>query len=115
VLYVVSALVAIWCSTAHAKITIRQAEYTGGMLLVRGETARPGQTVTLANRYKTRTDRNRRFRFRVRYLPQDCLADVRAGLELYLISICELQALVTPNSSTVLADSTGRFRPAPTR
>jgi hypothetical protein len=64
-LYIVSALVAIWCSTAYAKITIRQAEYTGSMLLVRGETARPGQTVTLAGRYKTRTDRNRRFQFRV--------------------------------------------------
>jgi hypothetical protein len=86
-LYVVSALVAIWCSTAYAKITIRQVEYTGNMLLVRGETARPGQTVTLAGRYKTRTDRNRRFQFRVPYLPPDCLADVRAGAELYLISI----------------------------
>jgi hypothetical protein len=50
-LYVVSAVVAVWCSTAYAKITIRQAEYTGGMLLVQGETARPGQKVTLASRY----------------------------------------------------------------
>jgi hypothetical protein len=86
-LYIFSALVAVWSSTASAEIIIRQAEYAGGMLLVRGETARPGQTVTLARRYKTRTDRNRRFRFRVRYLPSDCLAEVRAGPELTLISI----------------------------
>src|SRR5438067_550026 len=69
-LCIFSALVAVWPSMAYAKITIRQAQYTGGMLLVRGETARAGQTVTLAGRYKTRTDRNGRFRFRVRYLPR---------------------------------------------
>jgi hypothetical protein len=86
-LYVVPVLVAVWCSTAYAKITVRQAEYSGGMLLVRGETARPDQTVTLEGRYSTRTDRNRRFRFRVRYLPLDCLAEITAGPELYLISI----------------------------
>jgi hypothetical protein len=82
-----SALVAVWPSVAHAKIIIRQAQYTGGMLLVRGETAWPGQTVTLAGRYKTRTDRNGRFRFRVRYLPRDCLLEVRSGPDLDLVSI----------------------------
>src|SRR5262245_22979160 len=82
-----SALIAVWPSMACAKITIRQAQYTGGMLLVRGETARAGQTVTLAGRYKTRTDRNGRFRFRARYLPRDCLLDVRSGPELDLVSI----------------------------
>jgi hypothetical protein len=86
-LYAVPVLVAVWCSTAYAKITVRQAEYSGGMLLVRGETARPGQTVTLEGRYTTRTDRNRRFQFRVRYLPLDCLAEITAGPELYLVSI----------------------------
>ena len=86
-LYVVSVLVAVSCSTAYAKITIRRAEYSGGMLLMQGETARTGQKVTLEGRYSTRTDRNRRFRFRVRYVPLDCLAEVRAGLELYLTSI----------------------------
>lgn len=86
-LCIFSALIAVWPSMAYAKITIRQAQYTGGMLLVRGETARAGQTVTLAGRYKTRTDRNGRFRFRVRYLPRDCLLDVRLGPELDLVSI----------------------------
>jgi hypothetical protein len=90
-LYVVSVLVAVSFSTAYAKITIRQAEYVGGMLLVQGETARTGQKVTLEGRYSTRTDRNRRFRFRARYLPLDCLAEVRAGLELYLISIANCE------------------------
>src|SRR5919201_4106869 len=82
-----SALIAVWPSMAYAKITIRQAQYTGGMLLVRGETARAGQTVTVAGRYKTCTDRNGRFRFRARYLPRDCLLDVRSGPELDLVSI----------------------------
>ena len=90
-LYVVSVLVAVSFSTAYARITIRQAEYVGGMLLVQGETSRNGQKVTLEGRYSTRTDRNRRFRFRVRYLPLVCLAEVRAGLELYLISIANCE------------------------
>src|SRR5437763_15500605 len=81
-LCIFSALVAVWPSMAYAKITIRQAQYTGGMLLVRGETARAGQTVTLAGRYKTRTERNGRFRFRERYLPRFALSMLGAVREL---------------------------------
>lgn len=66
---------------AHAEITVTRAEYAGGALVVRGETSRPNQRVTLDERYSTRTDRFREFRFRIRYLPPDCAISLRAGKE----------------------------------
>ena len=75
---------------AHAEITINRAEYKAGVLVVRGETSERGQRVTLDGRYSARTDRNNRFRFRVRYLPRDCIAKIRAGQEVHpaVISNC---------------------------
>jgi hypothetical protein len=56
-------------------------------LVVQGQTEQRGQTVTLAGRYKTRTGGSGRFAFRVPYLPRDCLAEIQAGQEFYLVSI----------------------------
>ena len=66
---------------AQAEITLTRAEYAAGVLVVRGETSRPNQRVTLDGRYSTRTDRFKEFRFRIRYLPPDCSISLRAGLE----------------------------------
>lgn len=88
---VASLLVAVGCGTGHAKITIRQAKYADGILVVQGLTGQRGQTVTLAGRYKTRTDRSGRFAFRVRYLPRDCLAEISVGQEIYLASIANCE------------------------
>jgi hypothetical protein len=86
-----SLLVAVGCGTGHAKITIRLAKYVDGVLVVQGQTDQRAQTVTLAGRYKTRTDRRGRFAFRVRYLPPDCLAEIRIGQEFYLASIANCE------------------------
>jgi hypothetical protein len=74
------ALLAI-AGPARAEITITQAEYAGGVLVLRGETSQPNQRVTLDGRYDTRTGQNKQFRFRIRYLPRDCVVDLRAGRE----------------------------------
>jgi hypothetical protein len=88
---VASLLVAVGCGTGHAKITIRLAKYADGVLVVQGRADQRAQTVILAGRYKTRTDRSGRFAFRVRYLPRDCLAEIRAGQEFYLTSIANCE------------------------
>jgi hypothetical protein len=60
-LYVVPVLVAVWLQHGiRENYGSSGGVQRGGMLLVRGETARPDQTVTLEGRYSTRTDRNRR-------------------------------------------------------
>ncbi|MDC7785060.1 hypothetical protein PQJ75_02200 [Rhodoplanes sp. TEM] len=64
---------------AAAEISVRQAEYTAGILVVRGETERSNQRITLDERYSGRSDRLGRFRFRIRYLPPDCMIELRAG------------------------------------
>ncbi|MCC6887881.1 MAG: hypothetical protein IT536_05035 [Hyphomicrobiales bacterium] len=70
-----------WMGSARAEITVLRAEYAGGVLVVRGETSRPNQIVTLDRRYRTRTNRYGEFRFRIPYLPSDCLVTIRAGQE----------------------------------
>jgi hypothetical protein len=75
------ALAVMVAAPARAEITITRAEYAAGVLVVRGETSEPGQRVTLDGRYRTRTDRFKEFRFRIRYLPRDCTVSIRAGRE----------------------------------
>ena len=64
-----------------AEITIEESSYSAGVLTVRGETSQPDQRVTLDGRYAEWANRYGRFTFRVRYLPADCLAQIRAGQE----------------------------------
>lgn len=66
---------------AQAEITLTRVENEGDVLVVRGETSRRNQLVTVDGRYRTRTDRYKEFRFRIRYLPRDCSIKIRAGQE----------------------------------
>jgi hypothetical protein len=75
------AFLLVGTASAQAEITITQAEYAAGVLVVRGETSQPDQRVVLDERYDTHTDRNKEFRFRIRYLPPDCTISIRAGQE----------------------------------
>jgi hypothetical protein len=68
-------------SLAQAEITLTRVENEGGVLVVRGETSQRNQLVTVDGRYRTRTDRYKEFRFRIRYLPRDCSIKIRAGQE----------------------------------
>jgi hypothetical protein len=80
------------CGPALAEITITRAEYARGVLFVRGETSRSNQLVTLDRRYRTRTNRVNEFRFRIPYLPRDCIVTIRAGQEVRpaRIANCEM-------------------------
>ncbi len=78
-------------SAARAEITISKAEYKAGVTEIRGETSKPRQTVTLDGRYSTLTDRYKRFEIWIRYLPLDCVINVKAGQEVHPVYIknCE--------------------------
>jgi hypothetical protein len=68
--------------TANADIRINQSRYLDGQLLVTGSTT-PGRTVTLDDRYKTKSDAEGHFRFSVKYKPPTCMSDIRAGKDIY--------------------------------
>ncbi len=72
---------------ARAEITITEAEYAGGVTVIRGEVERANARVTLDRRYKTRANRFGQFQFRVRYLPNDCVVDIRAGRDTHPVTI----------------------------
>lgn len=82
-------LTALWLAPtdAVAEITITKAEYAAGVMLVRGEVERAHAKVTLDRRYSTRANRFGEFEFRVRYLPNDCTVEVRAGRDTHPVSI----------------------------
>jgi hypothetical protein len=71
----------IWTTHASAEITVEESNYSSGVLTIRGETSQSNQRVTLDGRYAEWTNRYGRFTFRVRYLPGDCLAQIKAGQE----------------------------------
>jgi hypothetical protein len=83
---------------AHAEVTITQAEYAAGVLVVRGETSQANQRVTLDGRYDTRTGPNKQFRFRIRYLPRDCVVDIRAGREVHPATVTNCRAAAGASS-----------------
>jgi hypothetical protein len=72
-------LLGFGCLSASAKIMVREAQYAAGVLVVTGKISEPYQRVSLDGRYQTRADQNREFRFRIRYLPSDCIVDLRSG------------------------------------
>jgi hypothetical protein len=91
--FAIASVFAMACvDPAHAEITITEAQYAAGVLVVRGETSRANQRVTLDRRYRTRTNRFNEFRFRIRYLPPDCSVTIRAGRDIRpaRIANCEI-------------------------
>jgi hypothetical protein len=93
------ALVLAGTGAAQAEITVHEAKYASGVLMVRGETTQPMQRLTLDERYAARTDRNKRFLFRIRYLPRDCIVELRAGQEVRpaVVSNCEPTGALPPS------------------
>jgi hypothetical protein len=75
-------LVLAGIGTASADIRINQSRYLDGQLLVAGSTA-PGRTVTLDDKYKTKSDAEGHFRFSLKYKPPTCMSDIRAGEDVY--------------------------------
>lgn len=89
---------------AGAEITVTRAEYAGGVLVVRGGTSQANQRVTMDGRYSTRTNRSMEFRFRVRYLPNDCGVTIRAGREVRPVRVSNCDMVGTRQRKTGRSD-----------
>jgi len=82
------ALVAATCA-ARADIRINESRFVDGNVVISGETA-PNRTVTLDNKYKTKSDGGGFFKFSAHYKPFTCMSDIRSGGDIYsaVISGC---------------------------
>lgn len=87
VMLVAAGIVLLSPAGARSEITITKAEHAGGITVIRGEVERANAKVTLDRRYSTRANRYGQFRFRVRYLPNDCTVDIRAGRDTHPVAI----------------------------
>ncbi len=67
---------------ARADIRINKSRYVDGKVVIMGETA-PKQTVTLDNKYTTKSDGNGFFTFTEHYKPFTCMIDIRSGDDIY--------------------------------
>jgi hypothetical protein len=67
---------------ATADIRIDESRYAAGQLFVAGQTA-PGSTVTLDDKYKTKSNGDGHFTFKLKYKPATCMSDIRAGDDIY--------------------------------
>jgi hypothetical protein len=76
---VLACLILAMAAPASARIRVHDAELNGGRLVVTGSTTRRHQAVTLNGRFVRRSNRHRRFVFRVRYVPRSCIVRLRSG------------------------------------
>jgi hypothetical protein len=67
---------------AAADIRIDESRFEAGQLVVAGQTA-PRSTVILDDRYKTKSDGEGHFTFKLKYKPATCMSDIRAGDNVY--------------------------------
>lgn len=76
-------------TAAQADIRINESRFVDGNVIISGETA-PNRTVTLDNKYTTKSDGGGYFTFNVRYKPFTCMSDIRSGSDIYsaVISGC---------------------------
>jgi hypothetical protein len=65
-------------SAAAADIRINESRYENGKLIIAGETE-PDRTVTLDDKYKTKSDADGDFKFTEHYKPFTCMSDIRSG------------------------------------
>jgi hypothetical protein len=69
-------------STAMAGIRINQSRYEDGKLIIAGVTT-PDSTVTLDDKYKTKSDADGDFKFTEHYKPFTCMSDISDGTATY--------------------------------
>lgn len=76
-------------STAFADIRIDESRYQNGHTIITGETD-PDLTVTVDNKYKTKSNGSGYFKFSIKYKPSTCMSDIKAGDNVYsaVISGC---------------------------
>lgn len=76
---VLACLILAMAAPASARLRVHDAELSRGRLIVTGSTARRHQAVTLNGRFVRKSNRHRRFAFRVRYVPRSCIVRLRSG------------------------------------
>jgi hypothetical protein len=82
---------------AQARIVVTRADYKAGVLVVSGRTDSQLQRVVLDGRYNEWTNEARQFRFRVRYLPDDCRIRLEADDEVRKVRIAGCNPLRKPS------------------
>jgi hypothetical protein len=87
IMCVAASVLSATTSQARAEIVVTEAEYAGGVLVVRGHAGQPDHRVTLDGRYSEKTDRSGQFLFRVRYLPDDCTIELADGKDALSTSV----------------------------
>lgn len=68
---------------ARAAISVERAQYRAGVLVVRGQTTEANKTVTLDGIYRARSNRMRKFQFRIRYRPRNCTVRLTSGSDIF--------------------------------
>jgi hypothetical protein len=107
------ALLLLGSHCAEAAIRITASRYEDGVLIVSGQ-VRPGQSVTLDSKYKTKADGGGHFEFRVQhYEPPYCMSDIAAGDDSYsaVIAGCFLTDAAAEQNAG--AKKTSTHGPAP--
>jgi hypothetical protein len=66
---------------ASADFRVLEAQYAGGILVVRGNISQPGRTIVLNEKFAEKSDRKGRFVFRIPYLPLGCRVDLVSGTD----------------------------------
>jgi hypothetical protein len=69
-------------SAALADIRIDESRYQNGKTTIAGQTG-PDRTVTLDDKYKTKSDGDGNFKFEAKYKPPTCMSDIKAGNDVY--------------------------------
>jgi hypothetical protein len=74
---------------ARADIRINESRFVDGNVIISGETA-PDRTVTLDNKFTTKSDGGGYFKFTAHEKPFTCMSDIRSGDDIYsaVISGC---------------------------
>jgi hypothetical protein len=98
-LLIISPIVAMLSAApACAEITLKEAKYEAGILVVEGGTTHPNRDISLDGRFTETADQAGAFRFRIEYLPDDCTVSLFDGEDTRTASIrgCRSKEAVDP-------------------
>lgn len=97
---------------AQAEIVVKQAEYEAGVLVVAGETSHTNREISLDGRYTATSDRVGAFRFRIKYLPNDCTIGLFDGEDTRTVFV---RGCSTRDAIDIVPNQELREGPTPTK
>jgi hypothetical protein len=71
----------LMASAAIGDIRVSEAQYAGGILVVRGDVSHADRTIMLNGKFTEKSDGKGRFVFRIPYLPLGCRVDLVSGTD----------------------------------